>query len=257
MPNGSSRFTDAETGEDLSHFMGTSTFSQYTVLPEISIAKISKSAPLEKVCLLGCGITTGYGAILNTLKVEAGSSVLVIGLGGVGLAAIMGAVKAGATQIIGVDINADKFDKAKEFGATHVVNPTELKGSVPDHIFELTGGLGADYAIECVGNPFTMKQAFESSKPNGGTSCIIGVAAAGQFVEIDAKELYAREFTGSAFGGAKGRTDVPKYVDEYLEGNLKVDEFITHNFGLNDIMKAFDAMHEGECIRAIIDLWQE
>ena len=179
MPSGTSRFTDKETGETLSHFMGTSTFSQYTVVPEISLAKVTKSAPLDKVCLLGCGITTGYGAVLNTLKVEAGSTVLVIGLGGVGLAAVMGAVKAGASMIIGVDINNDKFVKAKEFGATICVNPTEIPDKITDHIFGLTDGLGVDYAIECVGNPFTMKQAFESTKPNGGCSCIIGVAAAG------------------------------------------------------------------------------
>jgi S-(hydroxymethyl)glutathione dehydrogenase/alcohol dehydrogenase len=194
--------------------MGTSTFSQYTVLPEISLAKVNKEAPLDKVCLLGCGITTGYGAVLNTLKVEAGSSILVVGLGGVGLAAIMGAVKAGATTIIGVDINGNKFTKATEFGATHTINPKEHGDkALPEIIFELTDGVGVDYSIECVGTPFTMRQAFECTKPNGGCSCVIGVAASGQVIELNAAELYAREWTGSAFGGAKGRDDVPKYVE--------------------------------------------
>lgn len=257
MPDETSRFTLPD-GTSLAHFMGTSTFSQYTVLPEVSVAKVSKEAPLDKVCLLGCGITTGYGAVINTLKVEAGASILVIGLGGVGLAAIMGALKVGATTIIGVDINPAKFERAKAFGATHCVNPLDNKDvPLPDQIFELTNGQGVDYSIECVGTPFTMKQAFESTKPNGGCSCVIGVAASGQVIELDAKELYAREWTGSAFGGAKGRDDVPKYVDVYMKGEIKVDEFITHHFGLKDIMKAFGAMHEGSCIRAIINLWEE
>lgn len=256
MPDGTKRFTYAEGGEEIAHFMGTSTFSQYTVVPEVSVAKINKEAPLDKVCLLGCGITTGYGACINTLKIEKGSSLLVLGLGGVGLAAIMGGVQSGCSQIIGVDINSSKFDRAKEFGATHCVNPTELSGSLPEHIFEITDGKGVDYSIECVGNPFTMKQAFESTKPNGGCSCIIGVAAAGQTVALDGNQLFAREWTGSAFGGAKGRDDVPKYVEQYMKKEIKVDEFITHNFGLNDIMNAFEAMHEGSCIRAIINMWE-
>ena len=214
MPDSTARFKLVETGETVYHFMGTSTFSQYTVLPEVSLVKINKEAPLDKVCLLGCGITTGYGAVINTLKVEKGASILVIGLGGVGLAAIMGAVKVGASRIIGVDINSGKFAKATEFGCTDCINPMEHQGkSLPDIIFEMTDGLGVDYSIECVGTPFTMKQAFECTKPNGGCSCIIGVAASGQFIEISAKELYAREWTGSAFGGAKSKDDVPKYVD--------------------------------------------
>jgi S-(hydroxymethyl)glutathione dehydrogenase/alcohol dehydrogenase len=183
MPDQTARFKIVSTGESVFHFMGCSTFSQYTVLPEVSLVKINKEAPLDKVCLLGCGITTGYGAVINTLKVEAGASVLVIGLGGVGLAAIMGASKVGATRIIGVDLNAGKFERAMQFGATDVINPLDKEkyGSkmLPEIIFDLTEGVGVDYSIECVGTPFTMKQAFECTKPNGGCSCVIGVAASG------------------------------------------------------------------------------
>lgn len=183
MPNQTSRFKLADSDETLYHFMGCSTFSQYTVLPEVSVVKINKAAPLDKVCLLGCGITTGYGAVLNTLKVEADATVLVIGLGGVGLAAIMGALKAKASRIIGVDINPGKFDLAMQFGATDVINPMDKEKygdkMLPEIVFELTHGVGVDYSIECVGTPFTMKQAFECTKPNGGCSCVIGVAAAG------------------------------------------------------------------------------
>ena len=215
MPDGTSRFKDMD-GNQISHFMGTSTFSQYTVLPEISLAKINKSAPLDKVCLLGCGITTGYGAIINTLKVEEGSTVAVIGLGGVGLAAVMGAVKVGASKIIGVDINTDKFPRAQEFGCTDVINPLDHKGKeLPELIFDLTDGVGVDYSIEWVGTPYTMRQAFISTKPNGGTSCIIGVAASGQMIELQSEDVCGREWTGSAFGGAKSRDMVPIYVDEY------------------------------------------
>lgn len=189
MPDGTPRFTDMD-GNPIVHFMGTSTFSQYTVLPEISLAKINKNAPMDKVCLLGCGITTGYGAVRNTLKIEEGTTVVVIGLGGVGLAAIMGAVKNGASKIIGVDINPDKFERAQKFGATDVVNPTEHKGKeLHEIIFDLTDGVGADYTVECVGTPHAMRQAFLSTKPNGGCSCIIGVAAAGQTIELKSEEL--------------------------------------------------------------------
>jgi len=257
MPDGTPRFQDMD-GNNIYHFMGTSTFSQYTVLPEVSVAKINKDAPLDKVCLLGCGITTGYGAVLNTLKIEKGATVLVIGLGGVGLASVMGSVKAGASRIIGVDINSDKFPRAEEFGCTDVVNPTEYKGKdLPQIIFDMTDGVGVDYSIECVGTPFTMKQAFLWTKPNGGRSCVIGVAAAGQMIELNTEDVCGREWTGSAFGGAKSRDAVPALVEDYLNGDIKVDEFITHHFSLNDINEAFHAMHEGTCIRAIINLFDE
>lgn len=257
MPDGTPRFKDKD-GNNLFHFMGTSTFSQYTVLPEISVAKINKEAPLDKVCLLGCGITTGYGAVTNTLKVEKDTTVVVIGLGGVGLAAIMGAVKNGANRIIGVDINPDKFERAQQFGCTDVLNPKDHKGKeLSELIFELTDGVGADYTIECVGTPHAMRQAFLATKPNGGCSCVIGVAAAGQTIELKSEEVCGREWTGSAFGGTKSRDQVPQLVDEYISGDLKVDEFITHNFSLNDINEAFHAMHEGKCIRAVIKMFDE
>lgn len=257
MPDGTPRFKDKD-GNDLYHFMGTSTFSQYTVLPEVSLAKIDKDAPIDKVCLLGCGITTGYGAIKNTLKVEEGTTVVIIGLGGVGLAAIMGASKSGAKKIIGVDINPDKFERAIKFGATDTVNPKDYKDKeLREIIFELTDGVGADYAIECVGTPFAMRQAFLSTKPNGGCSCIIGVAASGQTIDLKSEEVLGREWTGSAFGGTKSRDQVPQLVDEYMKGDIMVDEFITHNFALDEINDAFHAMHEGKCIRAVIKMFDE
>lgn len=256
MPDGTSRFT--LDGVDLNHFMGCSTFSQYTVLPEISVAVINKEAPLDKVCLLGCGITTGLGAVANTLKVESDATILVMGCGGVGLAAIMEAKRRNCKRIFAVDINDSKFALAKEFGATDCVNPMALDGkTLPEVIYEMTDGEGVDYSIECVGHPATMRQALQCTKPNGGCSCIIGVAAAGQCIEMHAEDLMGREWTGSAFGGTKGRDQLPEYVDEYLEGGLKVDEFITHNFGLKDINKAFDAMHAGDCIRAVIDMFAD
>lgn len=245
-------------GNSISHFMGTSTFSQYTVLPEISLAKISKDAPLDKVCLLGCGITTGYGAVRNTLKIEEGTTVVVIGLGGVGLAAVMGAVRSRAARIIGVDINADKFERAIQFGCTDTVNPKDHKGKeLSELIFEMTDGVGADYTIECVGTPHAMRQAFLSTKPNGGCSCIIGVAAAGQTIELKSEEVCGREWTGSAFGGTKSRDQVPVLVEDYMKGDIKVDEFITHHFGLSEINEAFHAMHEGKCIRAIVKMFED
>ncbi len=255
MPDGTPRFKDKD-GNDLFHFMGTSTFCQYTVLPEISLAKIDKDAPMDKVCLLGCGITTGYGAIRNTLKVEEGSTVVIIGLGGVGLAAIMGAAKNKAGKIIAVDINPDKFERASKFGATDTLNPKEHKGKeVSELIFDMTDGVGADYCIECVGTPHAMRQAFLSTKPNGGCSCIIGVAAAGQTIDLKSEEVLGREWTGSAFGGTKSRDEVPELVEDYLKGEIMVDEFVTHNFSLNDINEAFHAMHEGKCIRAVVNMF--
>ena len=257
MPDGSSRFKDKD-GNVLYHFMGTSTFSQYTVLPEVSLAKINKEAPLDKVCLLGCGITTGYGATMNTLKVEKDTTVVIIGLGGVGLAAVMGSVRSGAKMIIGVDLNPDKFDRAIKFGCTDVVNLKDHKDKeLYELIYDLTDGVGADYAIECVGTPHAMRQAFLSTKPNGGTSCIIGVAASGQTIALSAEELCGREWTGSAFGGTKGRDDVPVLVNDYMKGDIKIDEFITHNFKLDEINEAFETMHSGKCIRAIITMFDE
>lgn len=257
MPDGTPRFKDKD-GNNLYHFMGTSTFSQYTVLPEISLAKIDKDAPMDKVCLLGCGITTGYGAIKNTLKVEEGTTVVIIGLGGVGLAAIMGASKSGAKKIIGVDINPDKFERALKFGATDTVNPKDFKDKeLREIIFDMTDGVGADYAIECVGTPFAMRQAFLSTKPNGGCSCIIGVAASGQTIDLKSEDVLGREWTGSAFGGTKSRDQVPQLVDEYMKGDIMVDEFVTHNFPLEEINEAFHAMHEGKCIRAVIKMFDE
>lgn len=208
--------------------------------------------------MLGCGITTGYGAVVNTLKVEKDTTVVIIGLGGVGLAAIMGAVRSGSNRIIGVDINSEKFERAIEFGCTDTVNPKDHKDKeLHEVIFEMTGGVGADYTIECVGTPHAMRQAFLSTKLNGGCSCIIGVAAAGQTIELKAEELGGREWTGSAFGGTKSRDQVPELVEDYMKGDIKVDEFITHNFGLDDINQAFDAMHQGKCIRAVIKMFDE
>jgi S-(hydroxymethyl)glutathione dehydrogenase/alcohol dehydrogenase len=254
MPDGTSRFTCK--GKELYHFMGTSTFSQYTVLPEISLAKVSPEAPLDKVCLLGCGITTGYGAALNTMKVEAGSNVAVFGLGGVGLAAIMGAKEAGAAKIIGVDINPDKFELARSFGATDFVNPKELPegATTTSKIIEMTDG-GVDYSFECIGNVHTMRQALECCHKGWGESCIIGVAAAGQEISTRPFQLVTgRVWKGSAFGGTKGRTMLPGYVEKYMAGELKVDEFVTHNFPLAEINTAFDVMHSGEAIRSVIDM---
>lgn len=257
MPDGTPRFKDKD-GNELYHFMGTSTFSQYTVCPEISLAKVNKEAPLDKICLLGCGITTGYGAVINTLKIEEGSTVAVIGLGGVGLAAIMGAHKSKASKIIAVDINPGKFERALLFGATDTLNPLEQKGKeMSELIFEMTDGVGVDYSIECVGTPHLMKQSFLSTKPNGGASCIIGVAAAGQTIDLSSEEVMGREWTGSAFGGTKSRDQVPELVDDYMKGDIKVDEFITHNFPLDDINDAFHAMHEGKCIRAIVKMFDD
>jgi len=253
MPDNTSRFS--VEGEKVLHFMGTSTFSQYTVCAEISVAKINQEAPLDKVCLLGCGITTGYGAVLNTLKVEEGSSICIVGLGGVGLGCIMGAVNAKAKRIIGVDTNPGKFERAKAFGCTDFVNPKDYNGkALEDIIFEMTEGRGVDYSIECVGQVALMRSAFLSTKIDGGCSCIVGVAGAGQTIKLAPEDIMGREWCGSAFGGTKSRSTVPKYVDQYMNKEIKVDEFITHRFPLKDINKAFEVMHNGECIRAVIDL---
>jgi len=256
MPNGSSRFTCK--GQTIYHFMGTSTFSEYTVVPEISVAKVADDAPLEKVCLLGCGITTGYGAVMNTMKVEPGSKVAVFGLGGVGLAVIMGAKAAGAAEIIAVDINPGKFARAQEFGATVCVNPADHDRPIQEVIVDMTmeeGAGGVDYAFECIGLKETMRASLECCHKGWGKSCIIGVAASG--VEIATRPFQlvtGRSWTGSAFGGTKGRTMLPVYVDKYLAGELKVDEFITHEYPLEQIRDAFHVMHEGEAIRPVIHM---
>ncbi|OQR92415.1 alcohol dehydrogenase class-3 [Achlya hypogyna] len=256
MPNGTSRFTCKRTGETIFHFMGTSTFSEYTVLPEISVAKIDKTAPLDKVCLLGCGITTGYGAALNTMQVEKDSTVAVFGIGAVGLAVIMGCKAAGARRIIAVDINPKKFEIAKQFGATECVNPRDHTAPIQQVLTELTvedGFGGLDYTFECIGLAETMRAALECCHKGWGQSCIIGVAASG--VEIATRPFQlvtGRRWAGSAFGGFKSRDGVPALVDKYLKHELKVDEFITHHFSLAEINDAFHSMHSGDCIRAII-----
>ncbi len=250
MPDGTSRFSYA--GKMIHHFMGTSTFSEYTVLPEISLAKIRKDAPLEKVCLLGCGITTGVGAVLNTAKVTPGSTVAVFGLGAVGLSAIQGASIAGASRILAIDINPGKFEFARQLGATDCINPKQYDAPIQNVIVDLTGG-GVDYAIECVGNVNLMRAALECCHKGWGECTIIGVAGAGQEISTRPFQLVTgRVWRGSAFGGVRGRTELPGYVDRYLEGSLKVDEFVTHTMGLEDINHAFELMHQGQSIRSVI-----
>ncbi len=250
MPDGTSRFSKG--GKTIFHYMGTSTFSEYTVLPEIAVAKIPKEAPLEKVCLLGCGVTTGMGAVLNTAKVEPGATVAVFGLGGVGLSAILGAVKAKAGRIIGVDINPEKFEMAKQFGATDCINPLDYDRPIQEVIVELTDG-GVDYSFECIGNVKVMRSALECCHKGWGESVIIGVAGAGEEISTRPFQLVTgRVWRGSAFGGVKGRSELPGYVDSYMKGEFKLEPFITHTMGLEDINKAFDLMHEGKSIRTVI-----
>ena len=250
MPDGTSRFSSG--GKQVFHYMGTSTFSEYTVLPEIAVAKISPKAPLEKVCLLGCGITTGIGAVLNTAKVEKGSVVAIFGLGGVGLGAIQGAVMAGADRIVAIDVNPDKEEFARSLGATDFVNPKDHDASIQEVVVELTDG-GVDYSFECVGNVELMRSALECCHKGWGESVIIGVAGAGQEINTRPFQLVTgRVWRGSAFGGVKGRSQLPGYVDQYLSGELKVDEFITYTMPLEEINNAFDLMHEGKSIRSVI-----
>jgi S-(hydroxymethyl)glutathione dehydrogenase/alcohol dehydrogenase len=250
MPDGTSRFSAG--GKTVYHYMGTSTFSEYTVLPEISVAKISKKAPLEKVCLLGCGITTGIGAVLNTAQVEPGASVAVFGLGGVGLSAIQGATMAKAGRIIAIDINEDKFELATQLGATDTVNPAQYDDPIQDVIVELTGG-GVDYSFECVGNVNLMRAALECCHKGWGESVVVGVAGAGQEIATRPFQLVTgRVWRGTAFGGCKGRSQLPGMVDQYMDGDIKIDEFITYTMPLDDINKAFDLMHEGKSIRTVI-----
>jgi S-(hydroxymethyl)glutathione dehydrogenase/alcohol dehydrogenase len=249
MPDGSSRFS--MKGKPVLHYMGTSTFANYTVLPEIAVAKIRKDAPFDKVCYIGCGVTTGIGAVINTAKVEPGANVAVFGLGGIGLNVIQGARLVGADKIIGVDLNPAKRPLAEKFGMTHFVNPKDTP-NVVQAIVELTGG-GADYSFECVGNVKLMRQALECCHKGWGESIIIGVAGAGQEIATRPFQLVTgRVWKGSAFGGAKGRTDVPKIVDWYMRGKINIDDLITHTMPLKEINKAFDLMHEGKSIRSVV-----
>ncbi len=250
MPDGTSRFS--YKGQPIYHYMGTSTFSEYTVVPEISLAKIPKEAPLDKVCLLGCGVTTGIGAVLNTAKVEEGATVAIFGLGGIGLAAIIGAKMAKASRIIAIDINPAKFEIAKDLGATDFVNPKDYDKPIQDVIVELTDG-GVDYSFECVGNVKLMRAALECCHKGWGESTIIGVAGAGQEISTRPFQLVTgRVWRGSAFGGVKGRTELPSYVNKAQKGEIPLDVFITHNMPLEDINQAFDLMHEGKSIRTVI-----
>ena len=250
MPDGTSRF--ALRGKPIFHYMGTSTFSQHTVVPEIAVAKVNPRAPLEKICLLGCGITTGIGAVLHTAKVEPGSSVAVFGLGGIGLSVIQGAVMAKASRILAVDINPDKHAMAEALGATECVNPKDHDLPIQDVIVELTGG-GVDYSFECVGNTELMRAALECCHKGWGESVIIGVAGAGQEISTRPFQLVTgRVWRGTAFGGVKGRSQLPGMVDQYLDGQIKVDEMVTHTMPLEDINKAFDLMHRGESIRSVV-----
>ncbi len=250
MPDGTSRFS--YKGQPVYHYMGTSTFSNYTVLPEIALAKIRKDAPFEKVCYIGCGVTTGIGAVVNTAKVEPGSTVVVFGLGGIGLNVVQGARMVGADQIVGIDINPAKRDLAETYGMTDFVNPNEVDGDLVKHIVELTGG-GADYSFECIGKVEVMRQALECAHKGWGESIIIGVAGAGEEISTRPFQLVTgRVWKGSAFGGARGRTDVPKIVDWYMDGKIDIDSMITHTMPLDDINHAFDLMHEGKSIRSVV-----
>ncbi|MEG5136091.1 MULTISPECIES: S-(hydroxymethyl)glutathione dehydrogenase/class III alcohol dehydrogenase [unclassified Microcoleus] len=250
MPDGTSRFSI--DGEKIFHYMGTSTFANYTVLPEIAVAKIRDDAPFDKVCLIGCGVTTGIGAVINTAKVEPGSNVIVFGLGSIGLNVIQAARMVGANMIIGVDLNPDKRKMAEKFGMTHFVNPREVEGDLVPYLVDLTKG-GADYTFECIGNINVMRQALECCHKGWGVSVIIGVAGAGQEISTRPFQLVTgRVWKGSAFGGAKGRTDVPKIVDWYMDGKIDIDSLITQVMPIEQINQAFDLMHQGKSIRTVL-----
>jgi S-(hydroxymethyl)glutathione dehydrogenase/alcohol dehydrogenase len=252
MPDETSRFKSG--GKTIHHFMGTSTFSEYTVLPEIALAVVSREAPLEKVCLLGCGITTGIGAVLNTAKVEPGSTVAVFGLGGVGLSVVQGAVMAKAGRILAVDVNASKFELARQLGATDCVNPRDYDRPIQQVIVDLTGG-GVDYSFEAVGNVELMRSALECCHKGWGQSIIIGVAGAGQEIRTRPFQLVTgRVWKGSAFGGVRGRTQLPGMVEQAMRGEIRIDPFITHRMALEDINRAFDLMHEGKSIRTVVTM---
>ncbi|RRJ84100.1 S-(hydroxymethyl)glutathione dehydrogenase/class III alcohol dehydrogenase [Aestuariirhabdus litorea] len=250
MPDGTTRFS--LNGQPIYHYMGCSTFSEYTVLPEISLAKVNPSAPLEEVCLLGCGVTTGMGAVLKTAKVEEGASVAIFGLGGIGLSAVIGAVMAKAGRIIAIDLNPRKFELARKLGATDCINPAEYDKPIQEVIVELTDG-GVDYSFECIGNVNVMRSALECCHKGWGESVIIGVAGAGQEISTRPFQLVTgRVWRGTAFGGVKGRSELPGIVEQYLKGEFKLDDFITHTLGLEQVNEAFDLMHRGESIRTVI-----
>ena len=250
MPDGTSRFSLG--GETLFHYMGTSTFANYSVMPEIAVAKVRDDAPFDKICYIGCGVTTGIGAVINTAGVEPGANVVVFGLGGIGLNVIQGARIAGADKIVGVDINPSKATLAEKFGMTHFVNPSEVEGDLVPYLVDLTDG-GADYSFECIGNVATMRQALECCHRGWGVSVIIGVAGAGQEISTRPFQLVTgRVWKGTAFGGAKSRTEVPRIVDWYMDGKINIDDLITHTMPLEDINSAFDLMHEGKSIRSVV-----
>ena len=250
MPDGTSRFS--QNGKTIYHYMGCSTFSEYTVLPEISLAKVNPTAPLEEVCLLGCGVTTGMGAVMNTAKVKEGDTVAIFGLGGIGLSAVIGATMAKASRIIAIDINESKFELAKQLGATDCVNPKNFDKPIQDVIVEMTDG-GVDFSFECIGNVNVMRSALECCHKGWGESVIIGVAGAGQEISTRPFQLVTgRVWRGTAFGGVKGRSELPDYVERYLKGEFKLSDFITHTMGLDAINDAFDLMHEGKSIRSVI-----
>lgn len=250
MPDGTTRFY--KDGQPIYHYMGCSTFSEYTVLPEISLAKVNKDAPLEEVCLLGCGVTTGMGAVMNTAKVQEGDTVAIFGMGGIGLSAVIGAAMAKASRIIAIDINESKFELAKQLGATDCINPKNFDKPIQDVIVELTDG-GVDYSFECIGNVDVMRSALECCHKGWGESVIIGVAGAGQEISTRPFQLVTgRVWRGTAFGGVKGRTELPGYVERYLAGEFKLSDFITHTMPLEGINESFDLMHKGESIRTVI-----
>ncbi|MDN5696745.1 MAG: S-(hydroxymethyl)glutathione dehydrogenase/class III alcohol dehydrogenase [Rubrobacter sp.] len=250
MPDGTSRFS--VNGQKLNHYMGTSTFANYTVLPEIAAAKIREDAPFETVCYIGCGVTTGVGAVVNTAKVEPGANVVVFGLGGIGLNVVQAARMIGANKIIGVDINPEKQERAEGYGMTHFVNPNEVEGDLVPYLVDLTDG-GADYTFECIGNVNVMRQALECAHRGWGESIVVGVAGAGEEISTRPFQLVTgRVWRGSAFGGARGRTDVPQIVDWYMDGKIEIDDMITHTMPVEKINEAFDLMHEGKSIRSVV-----
>ncbi|MFM5164780.1 S-(hydroxymethyl)glutathione dehydrogenase/class III alcohol dehydrogenase [Aeromonas rivipollensis] len=250
MPDGTTRFS--KDGQPIYHYMGTSTFSEYTVLPEISIAKVDSAAPLEEVCLLGCGVTTGIGAVMNTAKVKEGESVAIFGLGGIGLSAVIGARLAKAGRIIAIDINESKFELARKLGATDCINPNDYDKPIQEVIVEMTDG-GVDFSFECIGNVKVMRAALECCHKGWGESVIIGVAGAGQEISTRPFQLVTgRVWRGSAFGGVRGRSELPSYVQRYMQGEFRLDDFITHTMPLEQINEAFDLMHEGKSIRTVI-----
>ena len=250
MPDGTSRFT--LNGEQVLHYMGTSTFANFTVVPEIALAKVRQDAPFDKICYIGCGVTTGIGAVINTAKVEPGANVVVFGLGGIGLNVIQGARLVGANMIVGVDTNPARQALGEKFGMTHFVNPKDVAGELAPYLVDLTKG-GADYSFECIGNVTTMRQALECAHKGWGVSVIIGVAGAGQEIATRPFQLVTgRTWKGTAFGGARGRTDVPRIVDWYMDGKINIDDLITHTMPLEKINDAFDLMHEGKSIRSVV-----